>query len=162
MKELTAPGGLRGLSESDLVYLRISTESELEQLERAAVRANEKLDRSAGSLKGAILSLGAKVANFPEDIRKKKLLLKLIDARVEELKVEGNRPKETHPPPPPEQLRMMKREECQNRLRDLQRDKVADLTRMSTEETSEDELKRRENMWDDAIVQEEEKLRKWL
>jgi hypothetical protein len=58
--------------------------------------------------------------------------------------------------------RAQNRTDCQQRLNSLQQDKETDLSKMRDSGRTEEEIKRRENMWDDAVVREEEELRKWL
>lgn len=101
------------------------------------------------------------------ELERDKLKLKVEMAQMTKEIDELNAPPPAPPPPPPpppsrEEGRKRKRAESEQRIKDLRRDKAADLVRLQAVGTSEEEIKRRENMWDDAIAREEEELRKWL
>lgn len=64
--------------------------------------------------------------------------------------------------PSREEERAKKRAASEQRIKDLSREKLADLVQMRAAGESEESVTRRENMWSDTIFREEEELRRWL
>jgi hypothetical protein len=162
---------LDNLSEDELEHLRLTSESTLEKCERDFTAEEKDMLRQLntpemqvelstpiiGSLIRAMIP-EAKVREKQEQIDDLKLLLKLI-ANKQKAKPQP----EPEPAQKPQQpTRAEKRAASQKRLADLQRDKADDLDQMAKNGSDEESIKRRANMWDDAIRREEEELRKYL
>jgi len=79
--------------------------------------------------------------------------------RIEEL---NKNPEPRQSPPEGKQKRAIEFEECQNELNQTRKRKVDDLDQKRREGYSEEELRRVENYWDDAIREKTELLRKLM
>lgn len=158
---LANPAAFDNLSKPQLDRLRIVTESEIDTLEKN-IRENEKLIAEAEADEAGIVSElqidAAEIRNavFEEDIQKRKLLLRLIEA---EEKRQVATPAQQ---PTAEEERRRKYSECEARIDRMKKDRASDINKLTMQGDGADSIKRRENMWDDALAKEEEELRKWL
>jgi hypothetical protein len=158
---LRDPSALDELSEVHLDRLRIVTEDEIRVLTEN-IRENRKIIAQAEADQGgffiAIQGDHAEESNafLIEDLRKRNLLLRLINGE------KARKPINVSTQPTREEERLNKYSESQARIDRMKKDKLNDIQRLTTEGENEESIKRRENMWDDAIAKEEDELRKWL
>jgi hypothetical protein len=108
-----------------------------------------------------------KINKLEHQLKELDIQLEIAKRKREIDAVKNPPPPPPAPPPPPreptrEETQQQMRAASEERLSKLQRDKLADLARRRARGESEEELRRAENMWDDAIAAEEEELRKWL
>ncbi len=155
------PKLLNDLTVDELIDLKFMIKSRVEDVEdekRALSSMTQKTKeflspqhpKSAGLIDfiGQILSDAPNLNSDAPNLNKRKRFLELIEEKI----------KQRATPPIPED----KRTKSQNRIRNLKLDKAKDIEGMREEGEDEESIKRRENMWDDAISREEEELRKVL
>jgi hypothetical protein len=155
------PKLLNDLTLDELIDLKFMIKSRVEDVEdekRALSSMTQKTKeflspqhpKSAGLIDfiGQILSDAPNLNSHAPNLNKRKRFLELIEDKI----------KQRANPPIPED----KRTKSQNRIRNLKLDKAKDIEGMREEGEDEESIKRRENMWDDAISREEEELRKVL
>jgi hypothetical protein len=158
---LANPAAFDTLSKPQLDRLRIITESEIETIEKNILENEKIIAEAEADDAGFVSDLQIDAAEtrgevFEEDLRKRKLLLRLIEA--EEKRQVANPGQQ----PTADQERQRKFAECQTRIDRMKTGKVDDIDKLTKQGDDQESIRRRANMWDDGIAREEEELRKWL
>lgn len=159
---LSDPSAFDSVSPAYLDRLHIITESEIAKLEDQ-IRENErdiaqvKADQDSNFIEAiAVDAAESENEEWLEDVSRRRLLLQLIAA--EKARRSTIQPQQLTR----EQERQIKFAESQARVDRMKKDKLADINRMTTQGDDQASINRRENMWDDAIANEEVELRRWL
>jgi hypothetical protein len=170
---ITDPAALDSLTDEQLERLRLTTENTLERCEREFTSEEKQMLRAlntpeaqadlatpiiGGIMKSRMKPVEAKAKEKQEQIDDLKLLLKFIAA-----KQKGNQERTTRPQPPqPALTKAEQRERLLTEIQTLQAEKAAALDKMRGNRAGDEEIRRYENMYDNAIHRLETKLENLL
>ncbi len=159
---LSDPDALDGLSQANLDHIRLASQTEIERLE-SAIKQNEAVIQDAQANPGWTKSMEERAskranAELGEHILKHRLMVRLVEAveaRRSSSEVITSQPTE-------EEKREKEFAARQSRIDRMRRDRDADVEHLRSQGASDEEIARRENMWNDGIAREEVELSEWL
>jgi hypothetical protein len=153
---LSKPDGLANQTDEWLAKFVITLEGEIKRIEDKQADTAKIYGRlfNGGTISGLLHD--TENTGFQESVHKRRVLLRHIAAVQNARKTSST--KNAAPPPTREE----KRAACQERIRQMHRDKATDLDRLREDAADEDSVIRRDNMWTDAIRREENELAKLL
>jgi hypothetical protein len=159
---LSDPKLLDDLDQAMLDRIRLASQTEIERLEDA-IRQNAAVIQETQTNPGWTKLMeehASKRANaeMKQGIVKHRLMIRLIEAtEMRRASASANTTELTE-----EEKRLSEFKARQLRIDRMRQDRDADIEHLRSQNASEEELVRRENMWNDGIVREEAELEKWL